>query len=199
MTTVIALSLSLLGQSNDARADRDVCGLNSMTLVLAFLSGDPDQSELAGRLPLERAPSSLTDLDWSARGLGYETYLARWRSPAEAAFRSPTILHIRGNESSRVPDHFLACFGETAAGLCVAEFPGKPFILPRSRLERIWNGDVLYVDRPGGACISRLRREAFWATAGLVLCVSSLFLLSSRLIYEAWHGRRIIRSPRVCA
>jgi len=199
MIIIIALSFGVLGQSADARADRNACGLNSMTMALAFLSGDPDQGELARRLPLERAPFTLADLDSAARSLGYETYLARWRLPGEAVFGCPTILHIRGKESSRVPDHFLVCFGETAAGLCVAEFPGKPFVLPRRRLERIWDGDLLYVDRPGRTSISRFRHEAFWGAAGLVLGVSSVSLLSSRLIYEAWRGRRIVRSRQACA
>src|SRR5579883_665495 len=194
MGMLIGISLGLLAWSDDVRADRNACGLNSMTLALAFLSGEPDQGELARRLPLDHAPFSLAELDAAARSLGYETFLARWHSVGEAEFGCPAILHIRANENSRSPDHFLACFGETAGGLCVAEFPRKPFILPRRRLERIWDGDVLSIDHPGRATISRLQREAFLSTAGLVVGVGLVAFLSSRLIYEAWYGRRIARS-----
>jgi ABC-type bacteriocin/lantibiotic exporter with double-glycine peptidase domain len=168
--------------------------LNSLTLLLAFLSGDSDQSELTQLLPIERAPFSLLELESAARAQGFETELARWRWPKEAALTCPAILHVRGKDSSTAPDHFLASFGETADGLCVAEFPKKPFILPRRRLEQIWRGDVLYIDRPGRTPITELRRGALLDTACLVFGLGSVIFLSSTVIYRSWHGRRIARS-----
>ena len=194
---ILVIGLSISGLSDDVRADRDACGLNNLTLVLAYLSGDPDQPGLAQLLPLKRAPFSLAELELAAHSLGYDTELARWRRPKQASFRCPAILHIRRSESSTAPDHFLACFGESADGICVAEFPRPPLILSRRRLERVWDGDLLYVDRPGRTAITELRRGAFLDTACLVLSVSSVLLLSSMLIYEAWHGRKIVRSPQI--
>jgi ABC-type bacteriocin/lantibiotic exporter with double-glycine peptidase domain len=178
------LALIIVTQNPEARdivyVDRNTCGLNSLSLVLAFLSSNPDQSELSDLLPIDKAPFSFEELDSAACRLGYKTSLVHWRSVHGASFDCPTILHIRSKRSSGVPDHFLACFGETSDGLFVAEFPYPPFILPRHRLEQIWSGDALYIEKPTGTVTDDLRRESHWGRVSIVLntaLILGLFLI----------------------
>ncbi len=189
MTLWFGLSLVMLAADGDARTDRNACGLNSLTLALAFLSDDPDQGPLNDLLPMDQAPFSFADLDGAARRLGYKTYLVRWTSHGAATFDCPAILHIRAKRSSSEPDHFLACFGETAEGLIVAEFPDAPFVLPRHRLERIWDGDVLYIESRDGIAIDHLRRASvgnrLLAACGGML---TLFLVAT-IGFEVRRGR----------
>jgi ABC-type bacteriocin/lantibiotic exporter with double-glycine peptidase domain len=171
------------------RTDRNLCGLNSLTLVLSFLSDDPHQEEIDKLLPIERAPFSLAELDSAARQLGYKTSLIHWNSVADAVFDCPAIIHLRARQTSTEPDHFVACFGETSEGLCLAEFPSPPFMLPRHRLDRFWDGDVLYIEKPNGKVVESLLRESYWDVAlKLGSIVLGLYLLF-RIAREVMHAK----------
>lgn len=173
----------------DARADRKVCGRNGLGLVLAHLGAPTDFARLDSLLPNDRAPFSFAEVEEAARTAGRRTHLVRWKRPGEADFRGPSILHLRMGKSSTEADHFLACFGETSEGLCVAEFPNKPFFLPRHRLEQIWDGDVLYIDNGDGATIDRLILERNVRRLTLGLCVVVTLLVIARSLRRVYRAR----------
>lgn len=167
--------------SDDADAGRLACGINSVTLALNYLGKSTDENTLRRLLPIERAPFSLKELEDAATQMGMKTRSYHWESPKTAKFLCPSILHIRGNSLDGPPDHFVVCFGETKAGLCVAEFPQHPTILSREKLEQIWDGDALYIENMDGAVIDQLdhgfrNRLIVIAIVGMLITTSTILL-----------------------
>ena len=192
MLAILSIALLSMDDRVDSRLDRNACGLNSLALLNAFLGAPEGRGPLEQVLPMSRAPFSYRDLESAAIHVGLKTYLVHWGSKSRATFACPSILHIRANRPTGPPDHFLACFGETAEGLVVAEFPHPPFVLPRSKLEPLWDGDVLYVERPDGTVINGLRRRVFLdrasrTTTYVLAGTLALFALGS---WRPWALRR---------
>jgi predicted double-glycine peptidase len=133
---------------SDNRVDRNVCGRISLMSVLHFVSGNSHAEELGHLLPNERAPFSMAEIEAAARTLGYQTRLMSWSSKTQAAFPCPAVVHVRARGTSGSPDHFIACFGETAGGLCVGDFPLPPFSVSREDFNDYWAGHTLYIDQP---------------------------------------------------
>lgn len=195
MLAILSVMLLAMDERADSRLDRNACGLNSLALINTFLGASEGRGQLERLLPMSRAPFSYRDVEGAARHVGRKTYLVHWGSKSSATFACPAILHIRANQPTGPPDHFLACFGETAEGLVVAEFPHPPFILPRSKLEPLWDGDVLYVENPQGTVIDGLRRRVLVdricriTTYVLAGTLALLALLSWRP-WARWRGAR---------
>ncbi len=152
MTVLFASILVCSLNTDEARSDAKICGLNSLYLVARYLDEDKQLGPLEQLLPTNKAPFSMAELDNAARSLGFNTSARHFMKKESVDFPSPAILHLRIKEDATQPDHFLACFGENSDGLIVAELPQEPFVIPRYRLLEIWDGDILYIsNRPGFA------------------------------------------------
>ena len=151
-----------LGFTDEIRADREVCGLNCLVLIDQFLQDGKNYEEIVARLPVEKAPFSLHELQQAAEQIGYNAWIVKWQDVNEATFECPSILYIKGKNDSLGLDHFIPCFGETSQGLCFAEFPGRPAILNKSRLPTIWQGDMLYIEGAHGNVVNSLKASIQW-------------------------------------
>jgi hypothetical protein len=165
----------------EVRLDRDMCGYNSVMLVLDYLEMSLDASKIRALLPAEQAPFTFAQLERCARLCGCRTYLVHYTDRERATFRCPAILHVRANINSLVPDHFVVGFGETRDGLVAADFPGEPVIVPKSRLMQYWEGDALFIEAESGTAIAQMQSVrnrwigSIFATVALaVLCLYGL-------------------------
>lgn len=143
---LFAMSLTMSGGDEIiVRADRNVCGSNSLLAIIYFLGGSMDRRKLDSLLPVEKAPFSMRQLNDAAVHLGYITEAYHFENKNKISFEHPAILHIKKKDTSMSPDHFMACVGETTEGLVVVDFPRDPFLLDRQRLFQIWDGDALFI------------------------------------------------------
>jgi Peptidase C39 family len=153
--------LAGLGPDDEVLTAKNMCGPNNLALVIAYLDGGSHDQRLEDNLKKGNSPYSLSELEGISRRMGYKTLTLHWQVPADARFDCPAILHVRNDHSAERPNHFIACFGKTKGGVCVADFPGRPRIVSDSHLQRIWDGDLLYLDRPDGRSLNAL--EPGWS------------------------------------
>jgi len=185
---VSATSTGAARASDDAevRVDRNMCGYNSMMLVLAYLNVPSGALKMRALMPPEQAPFTFAQLEACARMCGCRTYLTRYSDRERAKFACPAILHVRATTNSSIPDHFVACFGETRDGLVAADFPGEPVIVPRFRLLEFWDGDVLFIDTEEGTAITQMQDVRRRWIGSLVATV----LLAATCLYGLTRSKR---------
>jgi len=173
-------------RSADYRIDRNVCGRVSLMCVLHFVSGKSYDLELQRLLPDERAPFSIAEIEVAARTLGFETRLVKWATPSQATFPCAAVVHVRTKTASANPDHFVACYGESAGGLCIGNFPAQPFVISRSQFNEFWSGYALYVHRPGSWAI---RWTGPWLWLRLAALDAGVLLAAAVLMRSARRTR----------
>ncbi len=187
---VVLAAFATTSRAAEPKADGPLCGRNGLGLALTFLDGTFHSEALDELLPSNRAPYSMADLERASHALGKRTFAAHWTRIGEATLDGPVILHVRSNPSTLQPNHYLVCFGETAMGLCVVDYPRQPFLLQRHQLTDTWDGDALYIDNGDGATINRLRREMFIRWAILAACAAAAVVVIGRRALGIYHARR---------
>jgi len=186
--TFILCLVAAVSGLDDARLDRDMCGLNSLAVVSAFVQKNPNRSIFDHLLPAEKAPFSLAELERAAGELGLKTYLATWSSKSQARFECPGILHVRARPDSKSPDHFVACMGMTDDKVCIVDFPSAPRLVARDDLLAAWEGDVLYIQGSDGRVIDTLTWESRWRTLVYIGWIGVAAL--SGALCVSWFRRR---------
>ncbi len=176
----------------DVNLSDNMCGPNSLSLILAYLSGDLSKDFMELGPDPGKHPFSLAELEDLARQPGYRTLLLHWEAKEAASFDCPALLHVRSARAGGTPDHFIACFGSINKGICIADFPRSPRVLPYEDLYRIWDGDVLYVDRRDSWALDRLRFDAYGYRDGVR--ISLLVVFGAASLYVV--ARRASKSSR---
>lgn len=190
---VILAASSVHGvEQEDVELARQLCGRNNLAIVLAHLSGDFNQTQLDRLLADEGAPFSFSDLQNAADRLGYKTRLVHWRDIKGARFRCAAILHVRLPSSPNSPGHFVACLGESDKGLCIAEFPGHPYFLPREKLYKIWAGDVLYISTQEDSNME-YQIDGFYSRPACAIVGVTILALVLMILMRAKHARQTNR------
>ncbi len=180
--TVSALLAPLFLASSGVAAGVEVqpksCGRYAIAIAADFLGYRAPEGYWERRLPGERAPFSLSELEAAATEAGLVTLPVQWTDPAAADLSLPCVLHVKATETSDRPDHFVTCFGSDGSFVCLGDYPGMPLMVPREHLMRYWSGTALYVATPGNEGLNRLRWKLRLASVrkGALLVSAAVFV-----------------------
>lgn len=168
-----------------------MCGLHSVALVVNSLkeSDHLTWNELCELLPPDRAPFSLSQIEFAAHKLGFETLALEWPDGVRPSFPCPAILQLFTPAGD---SHFITCFGELGGNVVLADFPGPVQIVPFEHLSAKWRGVTLYVSRRDDSRLkvlnlnSETRRSciAEWTRFITIFLISFLFAVLLGTFYR---------------
>jgi hypothetical protein len=171
-------SIAKCGFSEQEAVRPNCCGRYALALAADFTGVGQPPEVWKQILPAKSAPFSCSQLESAAREVGLDTLLAQWSDMGSADLDKPCILHVKATAESAAPDHFIVCFGRVGSAVCVANYPGRPVLVPRERLRGVWSGAALYVSRPGDGTLAslrwRLRGGVAWRAVGTLLLIVCL-------------------------